>query len=67
MRKGEKSRNIEGRFLTAEQFSQRMNLSRTTAIKLANEADALVRFGRCLRIDVERADNFLHMNCKVKF
>jgi len=62
----EKSRSFEGRFQTIEQYMLHVNMSRTSVMRLCSESDALIRFGRCLRVDVEKADAFLVRNYTVR-
>ena len=52
-------RNENGLFLTDKQAQQRYNMSRAGVIRLAEEAEAIIRFGKRLRIDVEKCDSYL--------
>ena len=49
-------RNTEARFITMEMAKDRYNLCRDNIIKLAQESGALIRYGRAVRIDVEKLD-----------
>lgn len=54
-----KCRDENGLFLTDKQAQLRYNMSRAGVMQLAEEARAIIRFGKRLRIDVERCDNYL--------
>ena len=44
---------------TVKQGTERYKVSRGTLMKYADQFDALVRFGRSVRIDIEKFDNGL--------
>lgn len=52
-------RDENGLFLTDKQAQQRYNMSRAGVMRLAEEAKAIIRFGKRLRIDVEKCDSYL--------
>lgn len=52
-------RNDGARFVTPEMAKGRYNLCRKNIIKLAKESGALVKYGRAVRIDVEKMDAYL--------
>lgn len=45
-----KVENALGQYITVDQACQETNLGRTTVRKLATEADAMRKIGRCSRI-----------------
>lgn len=52
-------RNNNARFVTPEMAKRRYNLCRENIIKLAKESGALVKYGRSVRVDVEKMDAYL--------
>jgi len=46
-------------FLTDKHAQARYNMSRAGVMRLADEAQAIIRFGKRLRIDVEKCDSYL--------
>jgi len=52
-------RDENGLFLTDKQAQLRYNMSRAGVMRLAEEAEAIIRFGKRLRIDVEKCDSYL--------
>lgn len=44
--------NMKGRFLTAQGACGEINVSRNTLMRIASEANAIVRFGKSVRIDM---------------
>lgn len=51
-------RNDNARFVTAAMATGRYNLCKENVLKLAKEAGALIRYGRNVRIDVEKLDAY---------
>lgn len=51
-------RNDNARFVTTDIARERYNLCREKLIKLAREAGALIKYGRTVRIDVEKLDSY---------
>ena len=54
-----KNRDEEGVFITDMQAQRRYNMCREGVMKLAEEAGAIIRFGRRLRIDTVKCDAYL--------
>lgn len=52
-------RNDEAKFITPEMAKSRYNLCRENIMKLARESGSLVKYGRTVRINVEKFDNHL--------
>lgn len=50
------------RFSTVPQGMEYYKLSRVSLMKLAEEAGAIQRFGRSVRIDITKIDN--HLECR---
>lgn len=47
------------KFATIDMAKERYKLSRATVVKLAEEKNALIHIGRCVRIDVQKLDKEL--------
>lgn len=47
------------KFATVSMAKERYKLSRTLVVKLAEENNALIHIGRCVRIDVQKLDKSL--------
>ena len=47
-------RNDEGRYLTVKQMMAQSNLCRSKVMKMAEEAGAILRIGRLIRINYEK-------------
>jgi len=60
MRKATTSRNADGVLITIQQGCEKYNMCRNTVIRLAEEANAIYRFGkRMVRIDAERLNQYI--------
>ncbi len=57
MRKPE--RNSEARYRTIDDIVRDVNLCDTTVMRLASEAEAIIRVGRATRINAERFFDYL--------
>lgn len=66
MNKGKACRDENGKFITGEQAMRRYNMSRGVIMKLAKEADALIKFGKTVRYNSEKIDAFLDQNYSMK-
>lgn len=53
------NRSKDGVFITKEMAIERYNLGRDRVMDLANEAGAVIRYGRRVLIDTEKCDNYL--------
>lgn len=58
--------NMKGRFLTPQGACGDINVSRNTLMRIAGEANAIVRFGKSVRIDMPVLYAFIEANCKEK-
>lgn len=54
-----KYRDDNGGFLTVIQSQGYYNMDRAGVMKLAEEAGAVIRFGKRLRIDIEKCNEYL--------
>ena len=54
-----KHRSKDGVFITKEQAVERYNLGRDRMMDLANEAGAVIRYGRRVLIDTVKCDEYL--------
>ena len=54
-----KRRSKDGVFITKEQAEERYNLGRDRVMDLANEAGAVIRYGRRVLIDTVKCDEYL--------
>lgn len=61
MRKGTR-RTSNGVLLTLDQASELANLGTQTTRRIAAEANAIRRFGRCIRIDREQFFGYIARN-----
>lgn len=61
MRKGTR-RTTAGVLLTLDQASELANLGTQTTRRLAGEANAIRRFGRCIRIDRQQFFDYITRN-----
>ncbi len=52
------SRNENAEFITVKMAMQNLNLCRTSTVKLAKEANALLRFGNAQRIDWNKLSKY---------
>jgi hypothetical protein len=52
------NRDESAPFITVEMAQKRYNLCRGNTMKLAEDAGALIRFGRACRINVEKCDTY---------
>lgn len=48
------NRNEKAGFITVPMAMQELNLCRSSTVKLALEARALIRYGNCQRINIEK-------------
>ena len=53
------NRSKDGVFITKEQAVERYNLGRDRMMDLANEAGAVIRYGRRVLIDTVKCDEYL--------
>ncbi len=51
-------RNEDARFVTPEMAKNRYNLCRKTVIAIAKEANAIIKYGRTVRIDTKKFDEY---------
>lgn len=51
--------NINGKFLPAPTVCGILNISRNTVMKIARESDSIYRFGKTVRIDIEKMTNYI--------
>lgn len=51
------------KLLTVQQARERYQLSRATLMKIAEEAAAVRRFGRAIRLDIQLLDKAIETNC----
>lgn len=61
----QKNRNKEGELLTLPQTCEESNLGMATVRRLAEEAGAVRRIGRCYRINRKIFFDFIEQNCSV--
>ena len=54
-----KHRSKDGVFITKDMAIERYNLGRDRVMDLANEAGAVIRYGRRVLIDTEKCDSYL--------
>lgn len=54
-----KNRSKDGVFITKDMAIERYNLGRDRVMDLANEAGAVIRYGRRVLIDTEKCDSYL--------
>lgn len=66
MNKATACRDASGKYITGIQAQHRYNLSKGVVMRLASEADALVKFGKSIRYNVEKMDAFLEQQCSVR-
>lgn len=52
------NRNDEARFITPTMAMSRYNLCRNIIIEIAREANALIKYGRTVRIDTKKFDDY---------
>ena len=52
-------RNSDGRYKTIDYVMKETNLCRSNVIKLATEANALIRIGRAVRINAEKLYTYI--------
>lgn len=57
-------RNDNGRYLTVPQIMSKTNLSRGLVIRLAEEAGAVIRIGRAVRINAEKFYKYVEFEYK---
>lgn len=58
--------NDAGRYQTPSGACAQLNVSRNTLIKIATECNAIVRFGRSVRIDMEALYNGIDEKYKIE-
>lgn len=56
--------NNEARYQTVPNACGMINVSRNTLMNLASEANAIVRFGKSVRIDMPVLYEYIDTNCK---
>lgn len=56
--------NENGRYLPADKACLQINVSRNTLMKIAAECNAVVRFGRSVRIDMVALNEYIEVFCK---
>lgn len=54
-----KHRSKDGIFITREQAVERYNLGNNRVMDLANEAGAVIKYGRRVLIDIEKCADYL--------
>ncbi|SNU04656.1 hypothetical protein SAMN06297422_101199 [Lachnospiraceae bacterium] len=57
-------RNDKARYLTVPQIMSETNLCRGNVLRLAEEADALIRIGRAVRVNAERFYRYIEIEYK---
>ena len=58
------NRNDSGRYLTTEQMQKETNLCKDSVRKLAIEADALIKYGRAVRVNSGKFFSYLDREYK---
>ncbi|RHU86927.1 hypothetical protein DXC27_09610 [Ruminococcus sp. OM08-7] len=56
--------NTDGRYQKVPTACGKVNVSRNTLMKIAGEANAVVRFGKSVRIDMPVLYDYINQNCK---
>lgn len=52
------NRNEKAQFLTVQMVMKQLNMCRASTIRLATEAEALLRYGNVQRIDWQKISNY---------
>lgn len=50
--------------VTVAEAQKELSCCRNTVLKYAHDADAIIRIGRAIRVDLDRLLNWLEMNSK---
>ena len=52
-------RNSDAKLITVTMAMERYNLCRGNVMSLSREAGALIKYGRCVRIDADKLDKYI--------